>query len=429
MQRIFEKIKGCFRKTACAVLLTIAAGPALYAQSGMVELSSRELTRSQVIDQLVAKTPYRFAINEKEIDMSARIRLNANPATVQAILESFLRGTGYTYELSGNFIIIIPDNDNLSGQISGLSGVVTDETTGLPLPGVEIHLVGTELFTVTDSKGRYSFTDVPVGNYVVKYASAEHGVNKYSQVRLATGGNATANVRLSDQTLTDAQSDNGNAPVIVIESVDELIVTPSASNRISDRRINNYGRTDNENTYILVTPSDAARIYQPKVALKTNLLYLATTSPNMAAEFYLAPHWTLDAHLNWNPWKFNSEKGGIRHWFVQPEARYWFCNTFERHFIGIHGIYGQYEIGKIDLPFDDLTEKRYNGTGVGAGVSYGYHLPISERWGLEFSLGIGYIYLNYDKYNCGTCNNKVGNFDRHYFGPTKAAVSLVFMIN
>ena len=40
-----------------------------------------------------------------------------------------------------------------------------------------------------------------------------------------------------------------------------------------------------------------------KVALKSNLLYDATTTMNLGLEFGLARKWTLDVPVNYNPWK------------------------------------------------------------------------------------------------------------------------------
>lgn len=62
-----------------------------------------------------------------------------------------------------------------------------------------------------------------------------------------------------------------------------------------------------------------------KAAIKTNLLYDATTTFNLGAEFALSPKWTLDVSGNYNPWTFSNNKKW-KHWLVQPEARYWFCN-------------------------------------------------------------------------------------------------------
>lgn len=168
------------------------------------------------------------------------------------------------------------------------------------------------------------------------------------------------------------------------------------------------------------------------VSVKTNLLYDATASVNLGAEVKLAPRWSIDLSGDFNGWTINRHKW--KHWFVQPEARYWFCDAFAKHFIGFHAIGGQYNVGHISgLPdffgnhFSKLANERYQGWGVGGGVAYGYALPLSEHWNMEFEIGVGYVYLDYDKYECAGCGKKVGEHKHHYVGPTKAAINLVYI--
>lgn len=81
-----------------------------------------------------------------------------------------------------------------------------------------------------------------------------------------------------------------------------------------------------------------------KIALKSNLLYDATTTMNLGLEFGLARKWTLDVPVNYNPWKPDNGRR-LRHWGVQPEVRYWFCESFRRTFIGVHGHYADFNVG------------------------------------------------------------------------------------
>lgn len=46
-----------------------------------------------------------------------------------------------------------------------------------------------------------------------------------------------------------------------------------------------------------------------KVAVKSNLLYDATTTLNLGLEVGLARKWTLDVPFNYNPWKFKMGPG------------------------------------------------------------------------------------------------------------------------
>ena len=53
--------------------------------------------------------------------------------------------------------------------------------------------------------------------------------------------------------------------------------------------------------------------YAQKVAVKTNLLYDATTTMNLGLEIGLGKKWSLDLSGNYNPWKFDDETR-LRHW-------------------------------------------------------------------------------------------------------------------
>lgn len=179
-------------------------------------------------------------------------------------------------------------------------------------------------------------------------------------------------------------------------------------------------------------------IYGQKVAVKTNLLYDATSTLNLGFEFGLSKKWTLDVSGNYNPWEFG-ENRKMKHWMVQPEMRYWLCEKFNGHFFGLHAHGAQYNWGGM-LPWGfkngkmfgienrNIQEHRYEGWLVGAGLSYGYQWILGKRWSLEASLGIGYAYLNYAKYKCEKCGEKIGDGHKNYFGPTKAAVSIIYII-
>lgn len=170
-----------------------------------------------------------------------------------------------------------------------------------------------------------------------------------------------------------------------------------------------------------------------RFALKTNLLYDATATVNVGAEFSMAPKWTFDLSGNLNAWNVNDRKW--KHFMVQPEARYWFCDKFQGHFLGIHALGGIYNIGYIpnnikylNWDLSRLTDHRFQGNFIGAGVAYGYACPLAQHLNLEFELGAGYVYTVYDEYECYGCGKKTADdICHHYFGLTKAAIGLVYI--
>lgn len=171
-----------------------------------------------------------------------------------------------------------------------------------------------------------------------------------------------------------------------------------------------------------------------QVAVKSNLLYDATATVNVGVELGLAPRWTLDVSGNYNGWNMSGERRW-KHWLIQPEARYWFCERFGGHFLGFHLLGGQYNVGGVDTgikflgtDFSKLKDYRYQGWAVGAGVAYGYAWVLGRHWNLEAELGVGYAYTRYDTFRCVGCGKRISrDKPHHYVGPTKAAINLVYV--
>ena len=163
-----------------------------------------------------------------------------------------------------------------------------------------------------------------------------------------------------------------------------------------------------------------------EVGFKTNVLYDATATINLGVEVKLGTKTTLELPVNYNPWGAKKDKK-LKHFLVQPEIRHWTCQAFTGHFFGIHAHYAVYNIaGKT--PFTYMKNHRVEGWLTGVGLSYGYHWILSDRWAVEATLGVGYAYVNYDSYGIGCCEPLKDSGVKHYFGPTKAGVSFIFMI-
>lgn len=168
-------------------------------------------------------------------------------------------------------------------------------------------------------------------------------------------------------------------------------------------------------------------------AAKTNLLYDATLTASAGVEIGLAPKWSLDLSGGYNAWTVNDRKW--KHWLAQPEARYWFCDWFAGHFVGIHALGGQYNMMNLPLDFkwlgrdfSELRNNRNQGWFVGGGVAYGYSWILGRHWNLETEIGVGYAYTEYDVFECEVCGRKIKeNVPYHYVGLTKAAINLVYV--
>lgn len=167
------------------------------------------------------------------------------------------------------------------------------------------------------------------------------------------------------------------------------------------------------------------------LALKTNLLYdvLSLTNFSVEVPFCKDRMSVLYYHqFPWWTWGQADNEFCTRFLSIGAEARWWF-KTKDRlngHFLGAYA-----ESGKYD--FEYQRSICYQGEFYSAGLSYGYAMPIGRHLNLEFSISAGYASIAYRGYSPSEDYeilwrdpNKVGRL--HYWGPTKAQVSLVIPI-
>ena len=171
-------------------------------------------------------------------------------------------------------------------------------------------------------------------------------------------------------------------------------------------------------------------------ALKTNLLYDLGTGLNYAIEVPLGRKFSIQAQQHTPWWVTRDNRHCLQFLSVGPELRYWFKQTHPNenvrgnnllgHFIGAH-VWS----GDGDIQWDRFG--CYQFTFWSAGLTYGFAIPVSKHFHMEFSISGGYAQIPYQHYiptedwqilikdrnNAGTL---------HYWGPTKAEVSFVIPI-
>lgn len=173
------------------------------------------------------------------------------------------------------------------------------------------------------------------------------------------------------------------------------------------------------------------------LALRTNVLYWGTLSPNLSVDLGLSCHWSAVLTAGFNIWKYPSyvnDRGKtvnpkFMHWLVMPEVRYWPRQHLERFFVGLHATYANYNVGGLKQ-FSALKNHRYDGWLAGGGVTAGWQwwLDRRHRWGVETSLGLGYLYLHYDDYPPCQCGELRSRVKKNYWGLTSIALSLTYRI-
>lgn len=165
------------------------------------------------------------------------------------------------------------------------------------------------------------------------------------------------------------------------------------------------------------------------LALKNNIIYDVALVANLGLEISLGKHFSLDLPFTFSPYDICSAYR-MRTLSVQPELRYYFKRGGKGHFFGLHGNLAYYN---VVTPLNMRT--RYQDRDgehplYGGGISYGYSLPFGKdsRWGMEFTIGAGYAYLDYDCFynvNNGAWFTKD---TKHYFGIDKAGITIYYRI-
>lgn len=179
-----------------------------------------------------------------------------------------------------------------------------------------------------------------------------------------------------------------------------------------------------------------AQNWQP-VAVKTNLLYDATTTPNIGLEISTCKKQTAQIFYGLNAWTF-SDGRKAKHWVLMPEYRWWMCSRMNGHFLGVHAFGGEFSAANVNLPVpgaffagdnlrSELRNNRYEGQFLGAGFTYGYQWILSRHWNLEAEAGIGYAHAWYNKYPCSECGFLMKTGGTNYVGLTKLGISLMYV--
>ncbi len=186
---------------------------------------------------------------------------------------------------------------------------------------------------------------------------------------------------------------------------------------------------------VLPEPDTSKTIF----ALKTNALYDLVTAFNAEIEFPIGDNFSLMVEdvFPWYAWGPNQKKYAFQTWEIGVEPRVWFGKgeklkerneKFERpdnyltgHFVAPYVMSGRYD-------FQNDTKICYQGEAWSAGITYGYSLPISKNFNMEFALSVGYLRADYRHYNPDPNYEhlfidkyKTGVFS--YIGPTKLKIT------
>lgn len=156
------------------------------------------------------------------------------------------------------------------------------------------------------------------------------------------------------------------------------------------------------------------------IALKSNVPFQALSIHNLAVEVQVHKQVTVDFPVMWSISDIEREHA-VRGIAFQPEGRWWLKKAGTGHFFGVHA-----HAAWFNLKWEDNRYQTGKRPLLGAGISYGYKLPLSAHWGAEFNIGAGYANMKYDTFYNIENGAQLDTRVRHYWGITRAGISLVY---
>lgn len=141
--------------------LVFCAGE-VYAQQQVIRLPEKAMTLQEIFKQIEKQTQMSVDYNNNKVtDAVRKKKMNIDGGNIQEVLDKALAGSGLSYRIEGNHIVIFQQSKPATGKKRTISGVIVD-AAGIPVIGANIMVKGTAQGTITDLNGQFSL-DVPAG--------------------------------------------------------------------------------------------------------------------------------------------------------------------------------------------------------------------------------------------------------------------------
>ncbi len=138
------------------VVLSVSTWATGVAQESRVSLRMEDASLEEIILELREQTGVRFFYSIDKIKSFTGLSVNAEDEALRDVLNRLLAGTGLTYTLLDD-VVVIKDAKVANAKTAkpeNVTGRVTDKQ-GNPLPGVTVLFKGTRVGTATDVNGRF----------------------------------------------------------------------------------------------------------------------------------------------------------------------------------------------------------------------------------------------------------------------------------
>lgn len=175
-----ERLRAILKITLLSLLL-IQSASFVWADNSLgqvkISIERKSAKIKAVLKDIEKQCDLRFFYNPQRVDVTRKVTVDFHYEPLEEVLDKIFEGTTTRYELRGRQVLLFSEQKGDEESVAAtqntspdkvvpvaqkeVSGVVTDEKTGDPLPGVNVVATGTIIGTVTDVDGRFKL-DIPV---------------------------------------------------------------------------------------------------------------------------------------------------------------------------------------------------------------------------------------------------------------------------
>ena len=130
--------------------------------SAKITIQKKNISIIEALKEVERQSDYSVGFNDSQLKNKPVLNLDLRIVTIENALAQILKGSGFTYQFKGKYIMIIQDNKPKETPVKKVAGKVVDESNE-PLIGVNIKVEGSSEGAITDMDGNFSIT-VPQGS-------------------------------------------------------------------------------------------------------------------------------------------------------------------------------------------------------------------------------------------------------------------------
>ena len=182
--------KKFYRAMTLGVGLLLAGDLAVNAQK--VTFNGEQVSLKRAFEQIESVSNYKIAYNTSQLDVNRKVTLNQKNTDVLQVLDQLLAGTGCTYKVNENYIVITAQQ---AGSLKKIHGVVKD-VNGEPIIGANVVVKGSPSNgTITDFNGNFDLSVTSNATLQISYIG-------YNTQELFVGKKTDFNIVLKEDTET-----------------------------------------------------------------------------------------------------------------------------------------------------------------------------------------------------------------------------------